>query len=232
LVMRLATARSSRQSRSWVWTSWLETAWRKLRRASAMWACCRERRRIALAWLQERGWARQAARDRRRSRRVSSCTRTTPMVGRVTQRGWPSPTRIEKVSPLPCLLRSRKLSRQRPLRLRLGKPESERPPRQRYPSDLTDLAWQRLRHLLVRPHQRAGGHAPEGAGEYVETSLYISRTGGTCPGAAPRLRRLLVGDPQALPTLDQRRYLRPCPRRAAPPRSAVPTATTRSSRPG
>jgi hypothetical protein len=32
--------------------------------------------------------------------------------------------------------------------------EFEKPPRQRYLSDLTDLAWQRLRHLLVRPHPR------------------------------------------------------------------------------
>jgi hypothetical protein len=32
---------------------------------------------------------------------------------------------------------------------------------------------------------KAGGHAPEGAGDYVETSLYISRTGGTCSGCCP-----------------------------------------------
>ena len=38
--------------------------------------------------------------------------------------------------------------------------ESERPPRQRYPSDLTDLAWQRLRHLLVQPHQRRAAMPP------------------------------------------------------------------------
>jgi len=65
-------------------------------------------------------WA--TGRNSRRSRRVSSWTRTTPIVGRVTERGRPSPMRIEQPRPLPCLLRSRKLSRQRPLRFHLGKP--------------------------------------------------------------------------------------------------------------
>src|SRR5215207_4284952 len=35
---------------------------------------------------------------------------------------------------------------------------------------------------------KAGGHAPEGAGEYVETSLHISRTGGTCDRALAELQ--------------------------------------------
>jgi hypothetical protein len=43
---------------------------------------------------------------------VSSWTRTVPILGSVTERGWPSPTRIEQAPLLPTLLRSRKLSRQ------------------------------------------------------------------------------------------------------------------------
>src|SRR5829696_3025392 len=52
----------------------------------------------------------------RRSRRVSSCTRIVPSFGKVTLRGCCSPIRITKVPFLFRLLRSRKLSRQRPLR--------------------------------------------------------------------------------------------------------------------
>src|SRR5512132_804129 len=64
----------------------------------------------------------ETGRSSRRSRRVSSCTRIVPILGRVTERGWPSPTLIDQAPLLPALLRSRKLSRQRPLRLRLGNP--------------------------------------------------------------------------------------------------------------
>jgi hypothetical protein len=63
LPRRLATARSSRQSRSLVLTSWLETSCRKLRRTLAMRACTRDSRRTALAWLEDRRWVRDALRD-------------------------------------------------------------------------------------------------------------------------------------------------------------------------
>jgi hypothetical protein len=67
----VATLRSSRQSRSWVWTSWLETSWRKWRRTSAIRACCRDSRRMALALLRERGCVKETRRDSRRRRNVS-----------------------------------------------------------------------------------------------------------------------------------------------------------------
>jgi hypothetical protein len=100
--------------------------------------------------------------------------------------------------------------------------EFEKPPRQRYLSDLTDLAWQRLRHLLVRPHPRGAAMprvalARVGRRDLVRQPYRLHLGNG-----APRLRRLLVGDPQALPALDPRRHLRPCPRRAAPPGPPCP----------
>src|SRR5512132_1955788 len=75
-------------------------------------------------------------RSKRRNRRVSSCTRTVPILGKVTERGWLSPTRMQQVPLLFRLLRSRKLSRQRPLRLAFGNPV--RPPL-RVPA--RDWAW-------------------------------------------------------------------------------------------
>jgi hypothetical protein len=49
-------------------------------------------------------------------------------------------------------------------------------------------------HLLVRP-TKGGRPCPRRAlASTSRPSLYISRTGGTCSSAAPRLRRLLVGD--------------------------------------
>jgi hypothetical protein len=54
--------------------------------------------------------------------------------------------------------------------------ESERPPRQRYPSDLTDLTWPRLRHLLVRPHQRRAAMPPR---------ALASTSKQACTSAAP-----------------------------------------------
>jgi hypothetical protein len=82
--------------------------------------------------VSESRWA--TGRSSRRSRRVSSWTRIVPILGSVTERGWPAPTRTEKALLLPCLLRSRKLSRQRPLRFHLGKPT-------RCPLRLPLLAW-------------------------------------------------------------------------------------------
>ena len=61
-------------------------------------------------------------RSNHRTGRVSSCTRMTPMVGNVTERGCPSPTRIEQVPFRPILFRSRKLSRQLPSASASGKP--------------------------------------------------------------------------------------------------------------
>src|SRR5688572_22128873 len=67
--------------------------------------------------------------------------------------------------------------------------EFEKPPRQRYLSDLTDLAWQRLRHLLVRPPPQGGGHAPNGAGASRSTrsctSTVPAASGEWCPTTSP-----------------------------------------------
>src|SRR4029453_5780116 len=38
--------------------------------------------------------------------------------------------------------------------------ESEKPLCERYPSDLTDFVWRRLRHLLVRPHPKGERPCP------------------------------------------------------------------------
>jgi len=58
----------------------------------------------------------------RRSRLVSSCTRTAPIVGSTIVLAWPSPIRIRHLPLGLILLRMRKLSRQRPFRFGLGKP--------------------------------------------------------------------------------------------------------------
>jgi hypothetical protein len=55
--------------------------------------------------------------------------------------------------------------------------EFEKPPRQRYPSDLTYPAWQHLRHLLIRRHPKGGRPCPEWRWrEYVDAILCINRT--------------------------------------------------------
>ena len=60
--------------------------------------------------------------SRRRSRRVSSLTFTTPITGSVIDRAPPSPTRICGRAPLPCRLRNRNDCRALCLCLKLGKP--------------------------------------------------------------------------------------------------------------
>jgi hypothetical protein len=103
--------------------------------------------------------------------------------------------------------------------------EFEKLPRQRYPSDLTNLAWPRLRTCSSDPNPRAGGRAPHGVGASRSTrpctSTAPAAPGGCCPTTSPS-----PGWRQALPALGPRRHLGPRPRPAAPWGPPWPTAAT------
>src|SRR5665648_680254 len=51
-------------------------------------------------------------------------------------------------------------------------------PRPRYPSDLSDTAWSRIRDLVVPTHHKGGRPCSQARWrEYVDALLYITRTG-------------------------------------------------------
>src|SRR5215218_2558042 len=108
--------------------------------------------------------------------------------------------------------------------------ESERPPRQRYPSDLTDLTWPRLRHLLVRPHQRRAAMPPR---------ALATTSKQACTSAAPAAPvRVLPHDFAVSWSTTSSSCAGPAtapetvPSPSCTTRSAMPTAATPSPQPG
>src|SRR5665647_829239 len=83
-------------------------------------------------------------------------------------------------------------------------------PRPRYPSDLSDTAWSRIRGLVVPTHHKGGRPCSQARWrEYVDALLYITRTG--CPwralpqpGAGPLGEVLMGGGPAGGEVVRQR----------------------------
>ena len=100
-----------------------------------------------------------------------------------------------------------------PIMTSVHQPPTTRP---RYPSDLSDTAWWRIRPLVVPVHEAGGRPCAQARWrEYVDVLLYIARTSHPVAGAAARLHRHLVRRPQALHQVDQHRAV------AAPAASAA-----------
>jgi len=85
--------------------------------------------------------------------------------------------------------------------------ESEKPLCERYPSDLTDLVWRRLRHLLVRPHPKGERPCPCAA----PGSAICGPTRAT-PAASYRLWAgpLAAHDPDRWRDQAQGPFIQPC----------------------